>query len=83
MSGILSPGTKARDFALKISPDQELSLGDLLGKPIVLAFYPADWSPVCGDQMNLYNQVSPEFRNSTLNCSIFRGRRSGLPGHCP
>lgn len=62
MSGILSPGTKAPDFTLKVTPDQELVLRDLIGKPIVLAFYPADWSPVCGDQMALYNQVLPEFR---------------------
>jgi peroxiredoxin len=27
-----------------------------------MAFYPADWSPVCGDQMALYNQVLPEFQ---------------------
>ncbi len=62
MSGILSPGTRAPDFTLKVTPDQELALRDLLGKPIVLAFYPADWSPVCGDQMALYNQVLPEIR---------------------
>jgi peroxiredoxin len=62
MSGILSPPTKAPDFSLKVTPDQELTLRDLLGKPIILAFYPADWSPVCGDQMTLYNQVLPEFR---------------------
>ncbi|WP_460448765.1 redoxin domain-containing protein [Alsobacter sp. SYSU BS001988] len=62
MSGILSPGTKAPDFTLKVTPDQELTLGDFYGKPIVLAFYPADWSPVCGDQVTLYNQILPEFR---------------------
>jgi peroxiredoxin len=62
MSGILSPGTKAPDFTLKVTPDQDLTLSDLQGKPIVLAFYPADWSPVCGDQMALYNQILPEFR---------------------
>lgn len=62
MSGILPPGTKAPRFTLKVTPDQELTLDDLGGKPVVLAFYPADWSPVCGDQMALYNQVLPEFR---------------------
>jgi peroxiredoxin len=31
-------------------------------KPVILAFYPADWSPVCGDQMTLYNEILPEFR---------------------
>jgi peroxiredoxin len=29
---------------------------------VILAFYPADWSPVCGDQMALYNEVLPEFQ---------------------
>jgi peroxiredoxin len=37
-------------------------LQDLRGQPVILAFYPADWSPVCGDQMSLYNEVLPEFR---------------------
>jgi peroxiredoxin len=46
---------------LHVTPDQSLSLTDLRGRPIILAFYPADWSPVCGDQMVLYNQVRPEF----------------------
>ena len=30
---------------------------------MILAFYPADWSPVCGDQMALYNEVLPEFQD--------------------
>lgn len=62
MNGILSSGTKAPDFTLKVTPDQDLTLSDLRGKPVILAFYPADWSPVCGDQMALYNQILPEFR---------------------
>jgi peroxiredoxin len=62
MSQILSPGTKAPDFTLPVTPDQKLSLSDLRGQPVVLAFYPADWSPVCGDQMALYNEVHPEFQ---------------------
>jgi peroxiredoxin len=45
-----------------------LTLSDLLGQPVVLAFYPADWSPVCGDQMALYNEMLKEFHdlNTTL-----------------
>jgi peroxiredoxin len=61
MSKILSAGTTAPNFTLRVTPDQNLSLSDLTGRPIVLAFYPADWSPVCGDQMALYNEVLPEF----------------------
>jgi peroxiredoxin len=62
MSNILSAKTPAPGFRLRVTPDQYLSLGDLTGKPVILAFYPADWSPVCGDQMALYNEVLPEFR---------------------
>ena len=62
MAGILAPGAKAPKFKLRVAPDQYLTLGELTGKPIILAFYPADWSPVCGDQMALYNEVLPEFR---------------------
>jgi len=57
----LSPGTSAPDFKLRSTPDQALSLSDLRGNPVILAFYPADWSPVCGDQMGLYNEILPEF----------------------
>jgi peroxiredoxin len=63
MAGVLAPGVAAPDFTLRVTPDQYLSLRDLAGKPVIMAFYPADWSPVCGDQMALYNQVLPEFRN--------------------
>jgi peroxiredoxin len=59
--GPLAPGTPAPDFKLHSTPDQLVSLSDFRGAPVILAFYPADWSPVCGDQMALYNQVLPEF----------------------
>ena len=61
MSSILSAGTSAPDFTLHVTPDQMLSLKELRGRPVILAFYPADWSPVCGDQMALYNEILPEF----------------------
>ena len=60
-SEVLPPGTQAPDFTLHVTPDQKLSLSELRGRPVVLAFYPADWSPVCGDQMALYNEIMPEF----------------------
>ena len=62
MSNILPAGTPAPDFTLHATPDQTLSLEGLRGRPVILAFYPADWSPVCGDQMALYNEVLPEFQ---------------------
>jgi peroxiredoxin len=62
MPQILAPGGKAPDFTLPVTADQILSLGELRGQPVVLAFYPADWSPVCGDQMAFYNEILPEFQ---------------------
>jgi len=62
MAHLLATGTSAPGFTLRVTPDQFLSLSDLAGKPVILACYPADWSPVCGDQMALYNEVLPEFR---------------------
>ena len=46
-SGPLPPGTPAPDFSLPHSPDGRLRLSDLRGQPVVLAFYPADWSGGC------------------------------------
>jgi peroxiredoxin len=59
----LKPGTPAPDFAIRSTPDQTVSLTEFRGQPVILAFYPADWSPVCGDQMALYNEILPEFRH--------------------
>ena len=64
MAQILSPGTVAPSFTLRVTPDQNLSLQDLRGKAVILAFYPADWSPVCGDQTTLYNQVLSMFHKA-------------------
>ena len=62
-TSILAPGTLAPDFELHSTPDQSVSLSEFRGSPVILAFYPADWSPVCGDQMALYNQILPEFKH--------------------
>src|SRR5271155_6229248 len=58
---ILAPGTPAPDFSLHSTPDQIVSLSDFRDAPLIVAFYPADWSPVCGDQMALYNEVLSDF----------------------
>jgi peroxiredoxin len=58
----LPPGTKAPDFELATTPDSTVSLRDFRGQPLILAFYPADWSPVCSDQMALYQELLPEFQ---------------------
>jgi peroxiredoxin len=59
---ILPAGVAAPDFTLWSTSDRAMSLSDFRGQPVILAFYPADWSPVCGDQMALYNEVLPEFQ---------------------
>ena len=58
----LQPGTKAPDFSLHTTPDQAVALHEFRGQRLILCFYPADWSPVCGEQVTLYNELVPEFR---------------------
>jgi peroxiredoxin len=59
---ILQAGTPAPDFNLPTKIGEGIKLSDLRGKPVVLVFYPADWSPVCGDQLALYNEIHSEFK---------------------
>ena len=63
MSSALTAGVVAPEFQLNSTPDQKVKLSDFRGNPVILAFYPADWSPVCGDQMSLYNEILAEFRH--------------------
>ena len=58
----LPPGTVAPDFELPSTPDQKVMLSEFRGQPVILAFYPEDWSPVCSDQLGLYQAVLPEFQ---------------------
>jgi peroxiredoxin len=62
-SSVLDVGQSAPDFSLQSTPEQTVSLSQLRGKPVVLVFYPADWSPVCGDQVALYNEMLSEFQS--------------------
>ena len=57
----LKIGVQAPDFSLSTTPDQRVSLSEFRGRPVVLVFYPADWSPVCSDQLALYSELKPEF----------------------
>jgi peroxiredoxin len=59
---VLPAGTQAPSFNLKVTPDQKLALSEFAGRRLIMAFYPADWSPVCSDQMSLYNHLLDEFR---------------------
>jgi peroxiredoxin len=54
-------GEEAPDFTLPTGPDSAFRLADVRGRPVVLAFYPADWSPVCSDQLSLYQAILHEF----------------------
>jgi peroxiredoxin len=60
--GPLPPGTEAPEFRLSSTPDQTVSLSEFRGQPVILAFYPEDWSPVCSDQLALYQELLPEFQ---------------------
>ena len=60
-SSPLAAGTPAPDFTLSCTADQRLSLSELRGTLAVLVFYPADFSPVCGDQLALYNELHGDF----------------------
>ncbi len=71
MANILPAGTPAPDFTLHATLDQTLALKGLRGRPVILAFYPADWSPVCGDQMALNNEV---LSTTAMFCSSSGGR---------
>lgn len=66
---MLAKGSLAPEFELNATPDQKLKLSDFLGGNVILAFYPADWSPVCSDQMALYNEMLKLF--SKQNAQIF------------
>lgn len=65
---MLKKGDKAPEFELFATPDQKIVLSELKGKNVILAFYPADWSPVCSDQMALYNETLKYFskHNATI-----------------
>jgi len=78
-SPVLKPDTTAPAFTLHRTPDQSVSLSQFWGNPTVLAFYPADFSPVCGDQMTLYNQVLPEFQR--FNAELFGISVDGVWSH--
>ncbi len=59
---MLQKDTVAPDFTLYATPDQKINLQEFKGRNVILAFYPADWSPVCSDQMALYNEMLKYFK---------------------
>ena len=60
---MIGAGTKAPDFSLPDHRGKQVSLSDFAGRKLVLAFYPLDWSPVCTDQLSLYQEVVGEIES--------------------
>lgn len=58
-SNLLPIGSKAPFFTLKSTPDQTVSLTDFQGKKLIMIFYPADFSPVCSDELAVFNELLP------------------------
>jgi peroxiredoxin len=75
----LPPGTEAPDFRLPSTPNQTLALAELRGQPVILVFYPEDWSPVCSDQLALYQELLPEFKK--FNAALLGISVDGIWSH--
>jgi peroxiredoxin len=60
---VIQPGTKAPDFSLPDHDGNQVSLSDFTGGRLVLAFYPLDFSPVCSEQLTLYQEVLGEIES--------------------
>jgi peroxiredoxin len=58
---VIEPGEQAPDFTLPDQDGNQVSLSELRGRTVVLAFYPSDFSPVCTDQLSVYQEVLGEF----------------------
>jgi peroxiredoxin len=61
---LIEPGTPAPGFALSDHSGTEVSLADFRGRKVVLCFYPGDFSPVCSDQLSIYQEVLSEIEAS-------------------
>lgn len=57
---MIEPGAQAPEFTLPDQDGEDVSLADFRGRKLVLCFYPADFSPVCSDQLSIYQEVKPE-----------------------
>jgi peroxiredoxin len=57
---MIAAGEPAPDFKLNDQDGEEVSLSDYKGRKVLLVFYPLDFSPVCSDQLSIYQEVKPE-----------------------
>jgi peroxiredoxin len=57
---LIEPGARAPDFTLRDQDLEKVSLGDFAGRRLVIAFYPGDFSPICSDQLSVYQEVLGE-----------------------
>lgn len=57
---MIAVGDQAPDFTLRNQDGEKVSLSDYRGRKVMLVFYPGDFSPVCGDQLSIYQEVKPE-----------------------
>ena len=57
---MIAVGEQAPDFTLRNQDGEKVSLSDYRGRKVMLVFYPGDFSPVCGDQFSIYQEVKPE-----------------------
>jgi peroxiredoxin len=58
---VLEPGTSVPEFSLAREDGGTFTNADLNGTTTVFVFYPFAFSPVCTDQLNLYEDVLDQF----------------------
>ena len=63
---MIKVGEKAPDFSLPNHKGDQISLSDFRGRKVMLAFYPSDFSPVCSDQLSIYQEVKPDLDEAGL-----------------
>ncbi len=63
---MIAAGEPAPDFKLNDQDGEEVSLSDYKGRKVLLVFYPLDFSPVCSDQLSIYQEVKPELAEQGL-----------------
>jgi peroxiredoxin len=63
---MIAVGEPAPDFNLRDQDGEDVSLSDYKGRRVMLVFYPADFSPTCGDQLSIYQEIKPDLAEKGL-----------------